>query len=138
MSNAVHNLNPEYWVPASTGPAPVQPEKAKATACEPCGAEFLIGARYCHVCGSRRGALARGAGVWPRIIQWMNSEPLGLTPLPLGAALLGLLCLVTAVAVGFLFRASTLLDWQAIQFWRVEWLLAAVAFFLLGILLKKS
>ena len=29
------------------------------------------------------------------------------------------------------------LDWQAIQFWRVEWLLAAVAAFAAGCLLKK-
>jgi hypothetical protein len=30
------------------------------------------------------------------------------------------------------------LDWQAVQLWRIEWLLGATASFLAGILLKKS
>jgi hypothetical protein len=33
--------------------------------------------------------------------------------------------------------AKTLVDWQAIQFYRAEWLLAATAAFVAGILLKK-
>jgi cytosine/uracil/thiamine/allantoin permease len=45
---------------------------------------------------------------------------------------------VGALAVGVVFSARTLLDWQAIQIWRIEWLLGAVAAFLAGCLLKKS
>jgi hypothetical protein len=48
------------------------------------------------------------------------------------------LCLLVGLVVGFVSRSATLLDWQAVQLWRIEWILAAIAFFALGILLKKS
>jgi hypothetical protein len=35
------------------------------------------------------------------------------------------------------FSARTTLDWQAIQLWRIEWLVAAVAAFVAGCLFKK-
>jgi hypothetical protein len=41
-----------------------------------------------------------------------------------------------ALLVGLL-TAKTFVDWQAIQFYRAEWLLAATASFVAGILLKK-
>jgi len=37
-----------------------------------------------------------------------------------------------------LLTAKTLVDWQAIQFYRAEWLLGATASFVAGILLKKA
>jgi hypothetical protein len=52
------------------------------------------------------------------------------------AFLLGLACVAGALLVG-LFTAKTIVDWQAIQFYRVEWLLAATVAFVAGILLKK-
>jgi hypothetical protein len=45
---------------------------------------------------------------------------------------------VAAVITGFLYTATTVLDWQAVQIWRIEWLLAALAIFAGGLLLKKS
>lgn len=48
----------------------------------------------------------------------------------------GLACMVGALLVG-LFTAKTLADWQTIQYYRAEWLLAATASFVAGILLKK-
>ena len=53
------------------------------------------------------------------------------------AFLLGVFCVVGALAVSVFFSARTALDWQAIQLWRIEWLLAAVAAFVAGLLLKK-
>jgi hypothetical protein len=44
---------------------------------------------------------------------------------------------VGALAVSVFFSARTVLDWQAIQLWRIEWLLAAVAAFVAGCLLKR-
>jgi hypothetical protein len=35
------------------------------------------------------------------------------------------------------FTATTVLDWQAVQVWRIEWLLAAAVAFLAAILLKR-
>ena len=37
--------------------------------------------------------------------------------------------MVGALTVSVFFSARTVLDWQAIQLWRIEWLLAAVAAF---------
>jgi hypothetical protein len=64
-------------------------------------------------------------------------ERLGLTTASLIAFLVGTVCIVGALAVGVVFSARTLLDWQAIQIWRIEWLLGAVSAFIAGCLLKK-
>lgn len=56
----------------------------------------------------------------------------------LAALVLGCACIVAAVVTGFVFNATTLVDWQAVQLWRIEWLLAAIAILLAGILVKKK
>lgn len=61
----------------------------------------------------------------------------GLSTGSLIAFVIGLACVAGALMVGLL-TAKTLVDWQAIQFYRAEWLLAATAAFVAGILLKKS
>lgn len=61
---------------------------------------------------------------------------LGLSTAPFVAFLIGLGCILGALLVGLL-TAKTLLDWQAIQFYRGEWLLGATASFVAGILLKN-
>jgi cytosine/uracil/thiamine/allantoin permease len=62
---------------------------------------------------------------------------MGLTTAATIAFLLGLLCGLGALTIGVFFSARTLVDWQAIQLWRIEWLLAAIAAFVVGLLLKK-
>lgn len=62
---------------------------------------------------------------------------LGLSTGSLIAFVIGLSCVGGALLVGLL-TAKTLVDWQAIQFYRAEWLLAATAAFVAGILLKKQ
>jgi hypothetical protein len=61
---------------------------------------------------------------------------LGLSTASLIAFVIGLSCVAGALLVGLL-TAKTLVDWQAIQYYRAEWLLAATASFVAGILLKK-
>lgn len=61
---------------------------------------------------------------------------IGLSTASLIAFLIGIGCVAGALLVGLL-TAKTLVDWQAIQFYRAEWLLAATASFAAGILLKK-
>jgi len=61
----------------------------------------------------------------------------GLSTGSLIAFVIGMVCVVGALLVGLL-TAKTLVDWQAIQFYRAEWLLAATASFVAGILLKKT
>ena len=62
---------------------------------------------------------------------------LGITLPAFIAFLVGVLCVVGALAVSLFFSTRTLLDWQAIQLWRIEWLLGAVAAFAAGCLFKK-
>jgi hypothetical protein len=64
-------------------------------------------------------------------------ERLGLTTPAVIAFLFGVFCVVGALAVSVFFSARTVLDWQAIQMWRIEWLLASIAAFVVGLLLKK-
>lgn len=61
----------------------------------------------------------------------------GLSTGSLISFVIGLACIAGALLVGLL-TAKTLVDWQAIQFYRAEWLLAATAAFVAGILLKKN
>jgi hypothetical protein len=146
-----------------------------AEACADCGTEFMIGARYCHTCGSRRPAMtidhsdaAAMASFWSASIAWSTvwmrsasastatawrkiSFPawvrylhfheikrwIGLPTASLIAFMIGLGCVAGAVGVSLFYKASTLAEFQAIQMWRIEWLLAATAAFVAGILLKK-
>ena len=52
------------------------------------------------------------------------------------AFLIGLGCVAGAIGVSFIYKAQNFVDFQAIQMWRIEWLLAATASFVAGILLK--
>ena len=52
--------------------------------------------------------------------------------------ILGLACMTGAVLTSLIYKTETLVDWQAVQVWRIEWLLGAAAALLAGILLKKS
>jgi hypothetical protein len=64
-------------------------------------------------------------------------QRLGLATPVVIAFLVGGLCVLGALTVGLFFGARTVLDWQAIQLWRIEWLLAAIAAFGAGCVLKK-
>ena len=117
----------------------VEASAETASACERCGTQYVVGSRFCHVCGSEREPqLSR-----PRfqISRWLDihslQKSLGLGIASLVAFIVGLICTLAAIGTGLIFTANTVLDWQAVQIWRVEWLLAAVAAFLAGILLKR-
>lgn len=125
----------------------------------------MISARYCHTCGVRRplasgaggeGVLARSvifvqdraawlAARWrklsfPRWLQYLHFHEIqrlvGLPTASLIAFICGLGCVAGAIGVSLFYRASNLVEFQAIQMWRIEWLLGATASFVAGILLK--
>lgn len=74
---------------------------------------------------------------WARHLHFQAIKAnLGLSTASLIAFVIGLGCVAGALLTGLL-TAKTLVDWQAIQFYRAEWLLAATAAFVAGILLKK-
>ena len=110
--------------------------------CERCDTEFAPGARYCHVCGSGRGREIEQE----HRLSWNMARffdvgrikaATGLPLAPFIALSIGIFCMAAAALTGFVFSADTLVDWQAIQIWRVEWMLAALTAFAVGILLKK-
>jgi hypothetical protein len=136
MSELVHNLDQEYWRPPE--PQPTTAVRSQVEVCDRCATEFVLGARFCYVCGTERGEqnTASSAG----LVHWLDirviAEALSLKVGALIALFVGIACIVAAVLTGIIYPASTLVDWQAVQIWRSEWLLAAVAALLTGILLK--
>jgi len=77
----------------------------------------------------------------PRWLHYLHFHEIrtriGLSTPSLVAFVLGLICVAGALLVGLL-TVKTVVDWEAIQAYRIEWLLAATAAFVAGILLKKK
>jgi hypothetical protein len=177
MTGFAHDAQQDFWQsPATLEPAvgtvPSAAPEQLADSCRRCGSEFLIGARFCHVCGSTRPPLVEKSSVeipavaelWaqlasktrPWILRVVSSwrsisfpdwvqhlhfheikRSVGLPTASFVAFLIGLGCVAGAIGVSLFYNASTLAEFQAIQMWRIEWLLAATASFVAGILLKN-
>ncbi len=158
MSEVAHDAEREFWRPPVLAP-PVALTPAAAPGmtevCDRCETEFIPGSRFCHVCGGQRSEQATKHPVttwmqevltWARHLEFHNIERwtvglrqrLGLPTASLVSFGIGLACVAGAIGVGLIFTVQTTLDWQAVQVWRIEWLLGASASFLAGILLKKS
>jgi hypothetical protein len=79
------------------------------------------------------------APTWLRYLHFHEIKRwVGLPTASLVAFMIGIGCVAGAVCVSFIYKAQTFADWQAIQFWRIEWLLGATASFVVAILLKRS
>ncbi len=125
--------------------------------CHSCG-----GRRPEAISSSTRADAAVLAGLWERAVHWVQStiagfswskikfpswlgylhfhaikSRMGMTTGSLISFVIGLACVAGALLVGLL-TAKTLVDWQAIQVYRIEWLMGATVCFVLGILLKKN
>jgi len=69
--------------------------------------------------------LKSGLVPWGRQLEFGHiKDQLGLPTGSMVAFLIGLGCALAAILTGLIFSASTVLDWQAVQVWRIEWLLA--------------
>lgn len=140
MAEAADQAQHDFWrPPMPVSKAVVIPERSAT--CHRCGTEFIVSSLYCHACGAGRPELrvsgARALQV-PGLTELASlGERLGLTTPAFVAFLVGTLCAAAALVVSLFSSDKTTLDWQAIQLWRIEWLLAAVAAFVAGCLLKK-
>jgi hypothetical protein len=143
MSEVLHNEPQEFWRPPVISGIS---SEVLAGACEHCGTEFIVGARFCHVCGTARPEKAASAAEhgWVRFLEFLRvlefhrvKEWIALPTGSLISFLLGIGCLLAAIAVGIIYSVQSLADFQAIQLWRIEWLLAALAAFVAGILLRR-
>ncbi len=138
MSGAAHNLDQEFWRPPQQSSAP--PPGSATEICPRCNTGFVVGARFCYVCGLEREPQPTfTGGMLTRLFDvHMVRDWLRLTPGALIAFIVGLGCVVAAIITSFMYSATTVLDWQAVQLWRIEWLLGAVVAFVAGILLNRS
>jgi hypothetical protein len=74
---------------------------------------------------------------WLRYLHFHEiKRSIGLPTPSLIAFMIGLGCVIGVLGVSLFYRASNLAEFQAIQMWRIEWLLAAIAAFVAGMLLK--
>ena len=136
MASAADQAQHDFWRPPVAATAVVGQERPATCRC---GTEFIVSSLYCHACGAKRPDLTATRTIEiPGLTELTTfGERLGLTTPSVVAFLLGVFCVVGALAVSVFFSARTVLDWQAIQLWRIEWLLGAVAAFLAGSVLKK-
>lgn len=130
----------EFWKPAVPPRQESFQSEATEHICGNCGTDFLMGSRFCHICGADRNInLSSGAA---GMRAWLNfaslRDGMGQTNGSLIAVFVGFACILAAIITGFMYTATTTLDWQAIQIWRIQWLLAALAVFAGGLLLKKK
>jgi len=108
----------------------------------------MVGAAFCHICGGGRhkaAAAAATASNWLNAFDFVHKIELGkvkswfgLSLPSLCAFLAGAGCLVVALAVGFTDVKDSVSDFEAVQLWRIQWLMAACAAFLVGILFKNT
>jgi len=144
MANVAPKLEErqEFWKPAVTPrPEVVPSEQTRLTTCRNCGSALVAGSRFCTQCGTDSNVLAvdqerRMAPAWLDLAAWRRASWRRIVPL--AALVLGGACILAAVLTSYVFPATTLVDWQAVQLWRIEWLLAAIAILLAGILVKKK
>jgi hypothetical protein len=144
MSEVIDNAPQEFWRPPVAAPSEAA-TPSMVEVCDSCQTEFMVGARFCHDCGAARQARTQVSNGWNRILESLRilefhnvKEWLGLSLASLIAFFAGLGCLLAAVAVGVIYSVQNLADFQAIQFWRIQWLLAALVAFVAGVLLKQA
>jgi len=128
----------EFWRPAQEQ---LHAAPAATPMCAKCGADYVIGSRFCHVCGAGRDERARGrsAGLTERFAMIVRvPEALDLSVAATVLFALGTFCAIAGIAVGFIYSAQTLVDWQAVQVWRIEWMLGSLIAFVAALLLKSS
>lgn len=140
MASPAGNTSQEYWRPSNPDVARVIPSLRGI--CWHCGMDYAPGARYCHCCGGTRES---NIEPFPQLAQ--KSEAASRMPAfwdGMGLSVPCLVCLVVALVLGLaalltgmIYQEDTLVDWQAVQTWRIEFLLGAVVALLAGILLKK-
>ncbi|HKW16811.1 MAG TPA: hypothetical protein VJO35_04825 [Terriglobales bacterium] len=105
----------------------------------------MVGAAFCHICGANRhrADLVSPSPSWARYVSFFQALEFGSVkawfglPIPaLCAFLLGIAFMVVALSMGFI-SVHDASDFQAVQLWRIQWLMAACAAFLAGILLRS-
>jgi hypothetical protein len=144
MAEITRELSQEYWRPAPSAARQYQMHgfqtQANEAFCAICGSPYAAGARFCHLCGlGREDDLPA-----PRnpLLDWFDLDAIrtqtGLSTTSLVFVLAAAIFLLATVMTGLIYNTSSLAEWQAVQTWRIEWLLATVAALLAAILFKSN
>jgi len=138
MADVVRDAQHEFWRPPAVAVEAARPGLVEV--CDGCSTEFMVGSLFCHLCGASREARPLTATHWTLYLEFHNiKRTLGLPTASLIAFVVGMACLVMAgIAVGMIYSIQTFNDFQAVQLYRMQWLLGAIAAFAAGLLLKKS
>jgi hypothetical protein len=134
----------EYWHPAPSIAGKVFAThgfraRLDEASCALCNTPYAIGARFCHFCGlSREGSQEKRNP----LKHWLDIGAIrtrfGLPTASLVLVLAAILFAIATVMTGLVYNTSTLAEWQAVQTWRIEWLLATVAALLAAMLFKTK
>jgi hypothetical protein len=140
MADVVRDAQHEFWQRPIVAAAAEAARPGLVEVCDGCTTEFMVGSLFCHVCGASREVRSSTAAHWTLYLQFHNiKRALGLPTTSLVAFVIGFACLLmAAVAVGMIYSVQTFNDFQAVQLYRMQWLLGAIAAFAAGLLLKKS
>jgi hypothetical protein len=133
----------EYWRPAPSAGNPFPtygPQKhGNEASCALCGTPYAIGARFCHFCGlSREGVQAKRNPIKNRLDLNAIRTQYGLSTASLVLVLAAAIFMIATMMTGLVYNTATLAEWQAVQTWRIEWLLATVAALLAAMLFKTK
>ena len=138
MSDVVRDAQHEFWRPPAAQAQAARPGMVEV--CDGCGTEFMVGSLFCHACGTSREVRPVATARWTLYLEFHNiKRALGLSTAALVAFFVGVVCVVMAgVAVGMIYSVQTFNDFHAVQLYRMQWLLGAIAAFMAGLLLKKA
>jgi hypothetical protein len=145
MADFTRELSQEYWRPATTPGNDFQKHGFQTQGTEPfcsvCGTQYAAGARFCHVCGLGREDDLHVQKRAP-LMDWLDlsriREQTGLSTLSLVLVIAAAVCLLATVMTGLVYNTATIAEWQAVQTWRVEWLLATIALLLAAMLFRTK
>ena len=145
MPEFTRELSHDYWRPAPSAGNQFQTHgfqtQAKEAFCAACGTPYAAGAHFCHLCGLRREADLRPQR-WNPMIDTFDIEAFRarfeLSRASLVFMLAAVLFLLATLMTGLIYNTSTLAEWQAVQSWRIEWLLATIVALLAAILFKSK
>ena len=138
MSDVVREVQHEFWRPPVAPAESARPGMVEV--CDGCATEFMVGSLFCHVCGASRSTHPATVSDWTHYLEFHNlKRAMGLSTASLIAFFAGMVCVVMAgVAVGMIYSVQTFNDFHALQLYRMQWLLGAIAAFAAGLLLKKA
>jgi hypothetical protein len=143
MSEVIPEVQHDFWrPPVMHQGAAVNPDMIDV--CVGCSTEFMVGSRFCHVCGVARGTQVQN-GYFIHLLEFLHvvefqdlKHWLGLGTASLIAFLTGVFCFLSAILVGAISTIRNFEDFQVVQYWRMEWLLAAIVAFVAAVLLKTN